>query len=191
MRLFILLIMPILVAAPAAAQNLLENPQFNLDPTVPGHGWTVSGTGTAAWVPGAGDPEPPSVRTTQSGAESMSLFQCVEIVGGLTYDFWTRSYTHSSIGAARNGVRLVIFAATGCSGAELEIVGTDTNAVPNWYQRLRLGYVAPPGAGSALFELYSEANGDNNDISWDDTMLREHVVAAEKSSWGTLKALYR
>lgn len=116
MRVLAFFVTLILAAAPAVAQNLLDNPQFAQDPTVPGNGWETEGTGTFTWNQSSGDPATPSARTTQHSDEAMILFQCVEILGDMNYGFWSRSYTHASVGGASNGVRLSVFASSDCTG---------------------------------------------------------------------------
>ena len=65
MRWFALLA-TMLLAVPVAAQNLLSNPDFDLDPTVPGNDWSTTGTGDLLWNQGKGDPSPPSARTARA-----------------------------------------------------------------------------------------------------------------------------
>ena len=180
-----------LFATSVTADNLLINPDFDLDPTIPGNGWSSTGTGSFLWIQSGGDPAPPSARTSQVGDESMILFQCVAVTGGLTLDFSSRSYTHSSSVPAHNGVSLSVFPTADCSGAPIETVIADQNSVPGWYMRERIGYVTPANTLSARIELFSEANGANNDISWDHVILTSQVTAAEASTWGGVKTLFR
>jgi len=180
-----------LAAAPAVAQNLLTNPDFDLDPTVPGNGWTAEGTGVFAWNQFEGDPSLPSAQTTQVDSESMILFQCVEITGDTPYSFSSRSFTHSSTVPATNGVSLSVYPTTDCSGAPIESVDTDQSSFPDWGLRQRDGYITPANALSARIELYSTANGTVNDISWDHVFVREATVASERTTWGGIKARYR
>jgi len=180
-----------LLAAPVAAQNLLTNPDFDLDPTVPGNGWSTTGTGALLLNQAIGDPSPPSARTNQSGTESMILFQCVAITEGASYDFSARSYTHSSTAPATNGVSLSVFATVDCSGAPIENIPTNQGSFPNFALRERVGYVTPVNARSARIELLSDANGAINHISWDNIMLGGPPVPVEAGTWGTIKALYK
>jgi hypothetical protein len=187
----IALLATMLLAAPAAAQNLLVNPDFDLDPTIAGNGWSKTGTGTLVWFETFGDPSPPCARSTQNGAESMILYQCVHIVGGATYDFSGRSFTHSSIGLAHNSVSLSVYATDDCSGAPIENVETNQNSFPNFSLRQRFGYVAPLNARSARIELLSDAGGTTDDISWDTIILTGPATAVESGTWGTIKSFYR
>src|SRR4026209_1456336 len=136
----IALLATLLLAAPVAAQNLLINPDFDLDPTVPANGWSTTRTRGPVWGQAVGDPGPPSARTTQSDAESMILFQCVPIVGGASYDFSAHSYTYTSIGPATNSVSLSVFATTDCSGVAIENIETNQQSFPNFSFRERVGY---------------------------------------------------
>ncbi len=190
MRWFIILTVTFMVT-PVAAENLLVNPDFDLDPTVPGNGWSNIGTGSFLWIQTNGDPMPPSARTDQIGDESMVLFQCVSINGAMSLDFSARSYTHSSIGMASNGVFLSVFPTGDCSGDPIETVTTDQNSAPNWYFRERVGYISPANTLSARIELSSEANGTNNFISWDNVMLSSQIVATDTRYWGSIKAIYK
>jgi hypothetical protein len=180
-----------LLVAPVAAQNLLTNPDFDLDPTVLANGWSTTGTGALLWNDGKGDPSPPSARTDQSGTERMILFQCVAIVGGASYNFSARSYTHASTGPATNGVSLSVFPTVDCSGDPIENVPTNQESFPNFALRERIGYVTPGNARSARIELLSDANGTMNDISWDNIMVDGPPVPVEDGTWGAIKALYR
>jgi hypothetical protein len=181
----------VLFAAAASGQNLIVNPDFDLDPTIPGNGWTAIGTGILSWNEGTGDPDPPSARTGQSDTESMILCQCVEILGGRTYDFSARSYTHASIGSSSNGVSLSVYESVDCSGSPIETTFTDLESYPDWALREYVGYISPPNALSARIELHSDANGDIDDVSWDSVKLAAQPLAAEPSTWGGIKALYR
>jgi len=134
------------VSAPSFAQNLLTNPQFDLDPTIPGNGWETEGTGELVWNTITGQPSAPSARTNQFDDESMILFQCVQIVGGTDYDFSAQSFTHLSIGTSTNGVRLSVYDSADCSGSPLETVPTNQGGFPNWSLRERFGYAAPSDA---------------------------------------------
>lgn len=66
----ITLLATMLLAMPVAAQNLLVNPDFDLDPTVSGNGWSTTGTGTLSWNQATGEPSAPSARTSQNGQSS-------------------------------------------------------------------------------------------------------------------------
>jgi hypothetical protein len=180
-----------LLAAPVVAQNLLVNPDFDLDPTLAGNGWVATGTGVLAWIQGDGDPSPPSARTTQQGAESMILCQCVRIVGGATYDFSARSYTHAAYVPGTNSVSLSVYPTLDCSGAPIENVLTDQETFPSWAFRERIGYVAPANARSARIELFSAANGETDDISWDSVVVDGPPLPVDTQAWGCIKALYR
>lgn len=159
------------ILATSVSANLLENPDFDLDPTISGNGWTAVGTGSFLWNQSGGDPSPPSARTNQFAGESMILYQCVGIVGGTSYDFSARSFTHSSIGTGTNGVRMSVYSSNDCSGLALETVATDQTSFPDWALRERNGYIAPASASSARIELYSEGNEDQNQISWDNVIV--------------------
>jgi hypothetical protein len=187
----IALLATMLLAAPVAAQNLLINPDFDLDPTLPANGWSTTGTGALVWNQPIGDPSPPSARTTQSGTESMMLFQCVPIVGGASYDFSARSYTYSSTAPATNSVSLSVFATADCSGAAIENIATNQQSFPNFGLRERIGYVAPVTAQSGRIELLSNANGANNDIASDNVMVVGPPVPVAAGTWGAIKALYQ
>lgn len=180
-----------LMVTPATAENLLVNPDFDLDPTVPGNGWSTIGSGTLLWNQANGDPTPPSARTDQIGTESMVLFQCISVTDGMSVDFSARSFTHSSIGTASNGVSLTVFPTGDCSGAPIETVTTDRQSFPGWVLRERFGYITPANTLSARIELSSDANGTNNFISWDNVMFSSQITATETRTWGSIKAIYK
>jgi hypothetical protein len=188
---WIALLATLLLAAPVAAQNLVINPDFDLDPTIPANGWSTTGTGALVWHQATGDPNPPSARTTQNGSESMILFQCVPIVGEASYDFSARSYTFTSIGPATNSVSLSVFTTADCSGAAIENIATNQQSFPNFSLRERIGYVAPVTAQSGRIELLSNANGATNDIAWDNVMVVGPPVPVAAGTWGAIKALYQ
>jgi hypothetical protein len=170
MRIYLIAFLVVFVT-PVAAQNLLINPDFDLDPTNPANGWSVEGTGVFLWNQSDGQPSPPSARTNQFAGESMTLYQCVGIASSTNYDFSSRSFTHASIGTGTNGVRLSVYASNDCSGAALETAPTDQLSFPDWALRERNAYLAPPTANSARIELFSTGNSDSNQISWDNVML--------------------
>jgi hypothetical protein len=187
----VILLAATLLAAPVAAQNLIINPDFDFDPTVVGNGWSTTGTGDLSWNQATGDPSPPCARTSQNGSERMTLFQCVSIVGGASYDFSARSYTYTSTSPATNSVSLSVFATDDCSGASIESISTNQETFPNFALRERVGYVTPVNARSARIELLSDANGTINDIAWDNVILDGPAVPVEAGTWGAIKALYK
>ena len=180
-----------LLATSVAAENLLVNPDFDLDPTVPGNGWSTIGTGSFLWVQADGDPMPPAARTDQNGTESMILFQCVEVTGGMGLDFSARSFTHGSTGLSANGVSLSVFPTLDCSGPPIETIPTDQESFPDWYLRERFGYITPANTLSARIELSSDANGTINNISWDSVKLITPSTPTETRTWGSIKAIYK
>jgi hypothetical protein len=121
----------------------------------------------------------------------MTLYQCVPIVGGSSYDFSARSYTYTSIGLAFNRVSLTVFESNDCSGSPIETVETNQESFPNFALRERNDYPAPANARSARIELLSSANGTINDIAWDNIILTGPAVPVEAGTWGAIKALYR
>jgi len=188
---WIALLATTLWAAPVAAQNLLINPDFDQDPTVSGNGWSATGTGSLEWNQALGDPSPPSARTHQTGTQSMTLWQCVPIVAGSSYDFSARSYTYTSTAPAMNRVALAVFASDDCSGAPIETVIANQQTFPNFALRERIGYVAPLNARSARIELLSDANSTVNDITWDNVILHGPATPVAYGTWGAIKAVYR
>ncbi len=156
----------------AEAQNLLTNPDFDLDPTNPANGWIVNGTGLLSHSLGTGDPAPPSARVDTTGPQWLDLHQCVEVDPGAAYDFWARSYTHTSYGSSSNSVSVSFFSTADCSSGLILNVPTEHNLFPNWSLRWSHEVVAPPGASSARIELAADGADAEMDISWDDVMLR-------------------
>jgi len=181
----------VLLATPSLAQNLLQNPDFDLDPTIPGNGWDIIGTGIFEWLPNDGYPAAPSVAMDQVADESMILCQCAPVVGGEEYNFSSYSYTPSSYGGATNGVYLSTYSTPDCSGIPIETVKADQASAPDWYFRERVGYIVPGSAMSAKIELRSVANGGRNNICWDHVVLERQLVPVKNNSWGNVKALYR
>jgi hypothetical protein len=185
------LLILVLGVSTAAAENLIVNSNFDLDPTDPANGWVASGTGSFSWNQSSGDPALPSARTDQTGDESMVLYQCIAVTGGMTVDFSARSFTHASVGAATNGVTFSVYANDDCTGEPIETVATTTTTFPSWALRERLGYVIPANALSARIELSSAANGNQNYISWDDVIVSTPSVPVDGEDWGGVKALFR
>ena len=176
-------------AGVAGADNLLVNPNFDLDPTDPANGWIAVGTGTVEFLGGVGQPDPPSVRLLATAGQAVTLEQCRPIQGGTPYDFRARSYTSQAIGDATNSVALSVFSLEGCSGL-LETVATDLGEFPDWYLRRRHGYVPPLAAASARIELASIANSAVDDIYFDSAFLPEpSALAAGLAAWAPLAVL--
>jgi len=121
----------------------------------------------------------------------MVLNQCVGIIGGESYDFMVNSFTHGAIGPALNSVSLSVYSTVDCSGSPIETVFTDQLSFPDWALREHLDYITPANALSARILLSSEANGETSRISWDNVVIRQHVVATDHRTWGCIKAMYR
>lgn len=155
----------------AAPQNLLVNPNFDLDPSNPSNGWTIVGTGTLTHVTGNGYPAPPCARVDTTGSESLGLEQCAPIAPGERLDFSGYSYTHNATSAAHNEIVVSFFASADCSGAVLDTAPTTGLSFPDWAYRWAEWVAPPPGASSARFELTAEANGFTMNISWDTVEL--------------------
>ncbi len=164
-----------LLATSAAAANLLKNPDFDLDPTNPANGWTAVGNGTLSHNVNKGDLAPPSARCDNTEVQSLTLQQCVGIVGGTPYDFSARSFTHLSTGegVSTNSVSVSFFSSSDCTDDFLSNVPTDTGSFPNWALREAKGVLAPANANSARIELNAEATGAGTimNISWDNVIL--------------------
>jgi hypothetical protein len=161
----------------ARADNLLVNPNFDLDPTDPANGWTSVGDGTVEFLSGIGMPDPPSVRLLAMAGQAVTLEQCRPIQGGLPYDFGARSFTNDAFGDSQNSVALSVFSLEGCSGL-LETVEADLETFPDWADRRRHGYQAPPAAQSARIELASLSNSGVDDIDFDSAFLPEPAASA-------------
>ncbi len=187
----IIILVAMLAATIVSAQNLIINPDFDLDPTITENGWSTIGTGVLEWNQSTGDPSPPSAHTLQENEESMILFQCVAIIGGTTYDFSARSFTHAATGLATNGVTLSFYDNTDCTGEPIETVTTNQLSFPNFAMRSRSNYLAPVNAQGARIELTSTANGTISNISWDNVMLLGNGVAADSKAWSDIKDFYR
>jgi hypothetical protein len=159
------------LAHPVAAQNLVVNSGFDLDPTDPANGWATDGTGWLSHILWFGDPAPPSARTDCEGAEWLVLSQCVRVAAGESYEFSARSYTHHAITAATNSVSLSFFSDPDCSAGWLTTVATDHQSFPNWALRWSTDVIAPAGATAARIELNADAAGYLMNISWDDVVV--------------------
>ena len=161
-----------------AVVNLLTNPDFVLDPTIPVNGWTAVGTGTLSHNLLEGDPALPSARADNVLSQSLTLQQCVGITGGTAYDFSARSFTHRSDGTSTNSVSVSFFSSADCTGF-LSNVPTSTLLFPSWALREAFGVVAPASANSARMELFADAGPDSLDtmnISWDNVILGESAA---------------
>lgn len=165
----------VLLASTAAAQNLLMNPGFDLDPTNPANGWTTEGNGVLSHYSGAGDPAPPSARAETTDPQWLTLQQCIGVVAGMKYQFSARSFTNRGTGSATNSVSLSFFSSIDCTSGLLSNVPTDNGTFPGWYYRWADDVVAPPGAVAARIELAADGAGGVMDILWDDVIVQPDI----------------
>jgi hypothetical protein len=166
------------LAFPLSAQNLLQNPNFDLDTS----GWSVSGSGTATWI-NSGSPTGGAIylSATNTGP-NVTAFQCVAISAPAVIDVGGRSYTASSFGnGSTTEMTVKFFSGTGCSGTVLATIPVDTGTFDppdNWFNRRVLTQSLPAGTQSARVEI-SAGGGDGQMLIYYDTM-----VFGPVGTWG-------
>lgn len=174
MRLDVLLMAGVMLGSSlVSAQNLLVNPDFDLDPSDPGNGWVVVGTGRLTFDTGDGYPAAPSAYVDCAGDEYLYLQQCVAIPPGATIDFGAHSLTWFSSVPSHNRVAVSFFAGSDCGGTALGTEPTTGVSFPGggWAYRWAEDVVPPVGAGSARLDLIAEANSAQVTIVWDTIYL--------------------
>jgi hypothetical protein len=159
------------LCAPAGAQNLLVNPDFDEVPF--DNGWTTVGTGSVSELLGTGEPAP-SVALDASGTESVALEQCRPVSADTPYAFIARTYTSFASGASTNAVRLRWFALEGCSNeiSSFELTAA-TYPQGSFSRRFLYWTVSPATAQSARVELEVVANGTPEEVFFDAIYLPE------------------
>jgi hypothetical protein len=148
-------IVSISLAAPAAAQNLLQNPGFDTDLG----GWTlVPGSGSIAWNALDADGKASSgsarlVTPSAEGSTTNSIHQCVAVAGGAGYVFSAKVFR--SQGALVTVFGSVVWhAGAGCSSFLEEDTPLSLFAPgPGGWQTESATVDAPAGAGSAVVRL--------------------------------------
>jgi hypothetical protein len=167
----------LVISTSSAAQNLLEDPDFDLPPV--GNGWTATGTGSLLHDLGFGQPAP-SVELLSEGSESLALSQCRPVAGDEIYDIDARTFTGIATGASLNEVRVRWYALEGCTN-EIDSLPIDTEVYPpgELLHRYR-HHVAPPiNAQSASVELAVYANGSPSIQVWFDAIYLPEPEAGE------------
>jgi hypothetical protein len=166
------------VAFPVSAQNLLQNPNFDLDAS----GWTVSGSGTATWSANGSPTRGAILLSATSTGPEVSVFQCVAISAPAVIDVGARSFTSSSFGdGSTNEMNVSLFSGTACSGAILGTISVASGTFDppdNWFNRRALTQPLPAGTQSARVELKANA-GTGQMIIYFDT-----VVFGPVGAWG-------
>lgn len=142
--------------APAAAQNLLANPDFSGSLT----GWNVlaNGSFTVLHDPAVGYTAPGSLQILTAGTTTVSLAvadQCVPVVGGARYDALALFRpTGGLAGVLRGSVRVNWHADPTCSSfityVASNIAGPNTDV---WHGLTAANILAPATAQSALVEV--------------------------------------
>jgi hypothetical protein len=161
----------LVISTPAWAQNLLENPDFDLTPV--GNGWSAIGTGSVVHQLSEGQP-PPSAELSAEGTESIDLVQCRPVSGDTVYALVARTYTTFASGASTNTVRVRWFGLEGCSN-ELDSQEITTAVYPEGeFSRRYDNHLVPPiDAQSAQVELEVVANGSPSQVRFDAIYLPE------------------
>jgi len=138
-----------LLALPAAAANLIPNPDF----TSGTNGWTMftAGNGVAALDTTTGDPDAPSVRLGANPANSdVSIFSsCVEVDDSQNYDLLVN--LRGNAGAAT--LELDTYSDPACATALSQIVSTPVQANGTWTTYTLDNVTLPNGSRSATVVL--------------------------------------
>ncbi len=141
--------------APAAAQNLLTNPEFTSSLS----GWSSIGNGTATHDPSIGSTALGAVVLSAGVGQTATIAQCVAVSAASQYDL--KHQTHYSGGggpSSTNTVLVRFFSGAGCTGTDLGTIGTNSDIAvsgidpTNWFSRQRLALTPPAGSLSARVE---------------------------------------
>lgn len=141
--------------APAAAQNLLTNPEFTSSLS----GWSSIGSGTATHDPSIGSTALGAVILSAGVGQTATIAQCVAVSAASQYDL--KHQTHYSGGGGPNSTNTVLvrfFSGAGCTGTDLGTLETNSNVAvsgispTNWFSRERLALTPPAGSVSARVE---------------------------------------
>lgn len=167
------------VTFPLSAQNLLQNPNFDLDAS----GWSVSGSGTATWSSNQGSPTRGAIfLSATSTGPNVSVFQCVAISAPAVIDVGARSFTSSSFGTgSTSDLTVSLFSGTACSGTVLgtiPVVSGTFDPPDNWFNRRALTQSLPAGTQSARVEISASAGTGQMLILYDT------VVFGPIGTWG-------
>jgi hypothetical protein len=147
----------LLAAAPVAAQNLLQNPDFATDLS----GWTVNaGAGSIVWHPldADGSASSGSARLTTPSAEGQttnSIQQCVEVDGGTDYVLSAKVFRSQGVLVSAFG-SVTWHAGSGCASflGEDNLISLFAPGAGGWQEEsATIG--APGAAGSAVVRLRS------------------------------------
>jgi hypothetical protein len=164
------------IAAAAAAENLLVNPDFDLSPVT--SGWSAVGTGSVTHLVGFGHPAP-SAQLDAEGSELIALQQCRPVSGDTLYDVEARTYTSFASGLSTNAVRIRWYALEGCSDEIESAELIDTIYTPGGFALRHLrGVSSPADAQSARVDLEVVANGTPTQVFFDAVYLPEADGAA-------------
>lgn len=145
------------VPNPAAAQNLLTNPEFTTSPD----GWVPFGGGTVGWTGMDGTPTPGALDFTHGGACDCEQFasQCVAVTPGARYQFLyaTKRMVASSPTYATAFARITWGENANCVQANLLLAGDgftlDDIPAGTWQQRDGGTFTVPPTAVSVRVML--------------------------------------
>jgi hypothetical protein len=145
--------------APAAAQNLLTNPDFTSSLS----GWSSIGTGTAIYSASIGSTALGAVTLSADVGQTATIAQCVAVSAASLYDL--KHHSHYSGGGGPDSTTTVLvrfFSGAGCTGADLGTLGTNSNLAvsginpTNWSSRELLSLAPPAGSVSARVEQSAE-----------------------------------
>lgn len=157
------------LAFPAAAANLIPNPDFTSGTT----GWTMSttGTGTATLDASTGDPQAPSIRVVANPANTaVSVFSsCVPVDDSQSVDLLVN--LRGNAGAAT--VEVDTFGDVNCSSALTQVVSTAVQANQTWTTYTLPNVPLPNGAQTAMVVLTATegTDGSAGDANFDHIQL--------------------
>ncbi len=141
--------------APAAAQNLLTNPDFTSSLS----GWSSIGTGTATYSATIGSTALGAVVLSADIGQTVTIAQCVTVSAASAYDLKHHSHYSGGGGPSSSTAVLVrFFSGAGCTGTDLGTLGVNSNPAvsgintTNWVSRELLSLAPPAGSVSARVE---------------------------------------
>lgn len=164
-----------LFAAPLQAQNLLVNPDFDIDLG----GWSANvgttwdGTMDADGSPASGSARLALTIASPNAAANGGVQQCVTgIVAGTGYDFSGRIFLTTVPAAGTARVDVVWHSDITCTTVISVVVGAQVAMTGSWETSIGFA-VAPPGAVAAVLQTDEQTNGTAGDfvVHFDDLFL--------------------
>jgi len=174
----------VLIAGPAAAENLLQNPLFNTDLS----GWSNYGA-TPSWTSDDRYDSPTSgaMAIVAGGDIPVGAAQCVTLPGEGDYELGIDFVRAIGSSTAWAWISVGWYSGAACTGS-LGFDQDSTEASSGW-QRLDHEWTAPGGSASARVAVYSQDTGAAPELHFDNAYFGVPVIfedgfeSADISRW--------